>query len=96
MRRTRALLPTWTLLTVACGSACAGPSELQLVLTPTPEIAPASDIVGRVDRIAVVVGSPQGLTGVTAEGPTAGGGEARDLDGDGKLDVLFRSPPIRR
>lgn len=74
--------------------ACGRPSQLQLILTPTPEVAPEADIVGQVERLAVVVGSQQGLSGVASEGPTAGGGDAKDYDGDGRLEVLFHSPKV--
>lgn len=77
-------------------SACSGSSQtaLQLVLTPTPEIAPEPELVGAVKQLQVVVGATDGLLGVTTEGPTAGGGQALDVDGDGKLDVRFTAPPF--
>ncbi|HEY3356458.1 MAG TPA: hypothetical protein VGQ83_24620 [Polyangia bacterium] len=81
------------LLPVLAG--CAAPTTaVQLVLTTTPDLCTPADLLAQVATVAVVVAAPGGLAGVTAPGPTEGGGTAADLDGDGVLEVLFQAPPL--
>ncbi|MBI5549130.1 MAG: hypothetical protein HY901_35035 [Deltaproteobacteria bacterium] len=82
-------------LSASLGSCAQAPgTAIQLVLTVTPDIAPEAAILESVEGLHVVVSSSDGLARVSVEGPTPGGGEAGDWDGDGRLDVRFHAPPL--
>ena len=67
----------------------AGCSTGQIQLTLVPTVSSAADVASRVRVIQVVVGSPEGLAGVTSAGPRSAGGVATDWNGDGRLEVVF-------
>jgi len=67
-------------------------ASVRLVLTPSADLSSSEEIATAVKGLWVVVDSADGLKGVTTAGPTSGGGEAKDVDGDGKLEVLFPGP----
>ena len=69
--------------------ACAGCSQKGVVQLALSHDDTLGDPAGQVKRLEVVVSSPQGLAGVTSAGKRPGGGEARDWDGDGKLEIVF-------
>lgn len=89
-RTARALL-----LCAALPSCAEGPrTAVQLVLTPNPEISTTEELLAAVTRISLTVDAAEGLAGVSAAGPLAGGGTAADTDGDGVLEARFDGPPL--
>jgi hypothetical protein len=81
-------LATLAVVALAC-AGCSPKGVVQLALSHDDSLGDPSE---QVKRLEVVVSSPQGLAGVTSEGKRPGGGEARDWDGDGKLEIVFAQP----
>jgi len=81
-----------TLLLVSALSACAPDGQIRLVLGPDQEISDPQQLAAQLRRLEVVVDGAQGLAGVTAAGPREEGGEAKDWDGDGTLELVFSHP----
>jgi hypothetical protein len=88
-RLTRTLPP---LLLVLAACAPTPTATVQLVLSTTPDLCRTEDLLAQVATVTVVVSALGGLAGVSAPGPTAGGGTAVDFDGDGVLEVVFQTP----
>jgi hypothetical protein len=82
-------VPLALLLLASCSKA---PATVQLVLATSPDVCSAADLLAQVDSIQIVVSATDGLDGVTNPGPVAGGGEAQDFDGDGRLEIVFTLP----
>lgn len=70
-------------------AGCSPAGQVRLGLGPDEELSTAQELASLVRRIEVVIDSPQGLAAVAGGGERAGGGEARDWDGDGALELVF-------
>ena len=75
-------------LLVVAGS-CGDGTTVRLVLAPDTELNSVGEVLAQVGRLQITVDREGGIGGVDQPGPTSGGGEAVDSDGDGELEVVF-------
>ena len=68
---------------------------MQLVLSPDPTISPLATLLKQLGHLSVIVGSEDGLVGVSRAGPLPGGGTAVDWDGDKLLEARFDGVTVR-
>jgi hypothetical protein len=70
-------------------AGCSGSTSLQLTFATTPQLCTTQQLLAEIDALELILDAPAGFSGATTQGP-AGSLEARDVDGDGVLELVLR------